>query len=77
MASQLKQDRNKPYPHSWSRDTCTARRAQIAKRGLYCHNCFTVCPAGSVPDEDLLCIREATSFLKPQVQRTWTEWRDV
>jgi epoxyqueuosine reductase QueG len=50
------------YPHSWSRKTCTSKRAEIEKDGLYCHNCFAVCPAGELKDEDLLCIKEAKSF---------------
>ena len=57
-------DATKVYPHSFSRDKCTAKRAEIAAKGLYCHNCFAVCPAGTLEDESLLCIREATSLFK-------------
>jgi ferredoxin len=31
---------------------------------LYCHNCFAVCPAGKLDDEELLCIEEAKSFFR-------------
>ena len=57
-------DPSKRYPESWSRKTCMAKRAEIASRWLYCHSCFAVCPAGEIPDEELVLIREATSFLK-------------
>jgi epoxyqueuosine reductase QueG len=57
-------DPSKSYPHSWSREKCMAKRQQIADRGLYCHNCFAVCPAGEIADEGLLCERKAKSFLK-------------
>ena len=50
------------YPDSWSRETCTSKRAEIEKSGLYCHNCFAVCPAGELDDEQLLCVKEAKSF---------------
>jgi epoxyqueuosine reductase QueG len=56
-------DAARRYPASWSRATCTARRAEIAERELYCHNCFAICPAGQIADEDLLRLEEATSFL--------------
>jgi len=35
---------------------------------LYCHNCWAACPAGKLKDEELLSIREAKSFFKPQQQ---------
>jgi epoxyqueuosine reductase QueG len=57
-------DPTERYPHSWSRETCTGKRAEIADRGLYCHNCFAVCPAGKLEDRDLLQVREAKSFFK-------------
>ena len=57
-------DPTKRYPHSWSRKKCTSKRADIAQKGLYCHNCFAVCPAGKGKDEELLSIREAKSILQ-------------
>ena len=54
-------DPHKPYPESWSRAKCTARRAQLAAEGLYCHTCFAVCPAGRLKDQELFCTREASS----------------
>lgn len=57
-------DPSKQYPHSWSRDVCTPKRAEIAEKGLYCHNCYAVCPAGQLEDASLLCVREALSFNK-------------
>ena len=38
--------------------------AEIAGRGLYCHNCFAVCPAGKLDDEELFSLREAKSFYR-------------
>jgi epoxyqueuosine reductase QueG len=52
------------YPSSWSRETCMARRAEIAARGFYCHNCFSVCPAGAVEDDDLLLTRQAVNVFR-------------
>lgn len=57
-------DPAKHYPHSWSREKCTSKRTDTAKNGLYCHNCFAVCPAGKLKDEELLCIEEAKSFFQ-------------
>jgi ferredoxin len=57
-------DPSKPYPQSWSRATCTARRAEFAEQGLYCHNCFAVCPAGKLADEELLRFEEARSVFR-------------
>lgn len=57
-------DSEKEYPHSWSREKCTSKRAQLEARGLYCHNCFAVCPAGRYKDEELLSIKESTSIYK-------------
>jgi epoxyqueuosine reductase QueG len=56
-------DPEKSYPHSWSRRKCVAKRTEIAEGGLYCHNCFAVCPAGTIPDDRLLRIEEAHSYL--------------
>jgi epoxyqueuosine reductase QueG len=55
-------DPSKPYPASWSRTACEAKRAEIAARGLYCHNCYAMCPAGQVAGQDLLWMRESMSF---------------
>jgi ferredoxin len=57
-------DSTKQYPHSWSRETCTAKRIELAHRELYCHNCFAACPVGALKDEELLCIKEAESFFE-------------
>jgi len=58
-------DPEKPYPHSWSRETCTAKRSQIAEQGFYCHNCFAVCPAGKYADKELVCVGKSQSFFAP------------
>jgi epoxyqueuosine reductase QueG len=58
-------DPKKEYPASWSREICVTKRQEIAHKGEYCHNCFTVCPAGTISDEELLSIKTATSFYKP------------
>lgn len=55
-------DPDKQYPDSWSRSKCLSKRTRIAERGLYCHNCFAVCPAGRLSDMELLSIRESASF---------------
>ena len=52
-----------PYPDSWSREKCVAKRAEIAHRNLYCHNCYAVCPAGQIEDGALLRVSEARSLL--------------
>jgi epoxyqueuosine reductase QueG len=62
-------DPTKPYPASWSRATCEAKRAEIAAQGLYCHNCYAVCPAGRLADESLLWMRESESFYRPASSR--------
>jgi len=43
---------------------CTEKRAEIARKGYYCHNCFAVCPAGPVGDRDLLNIHNSVNFSK-------------
>jgi len=50
------------YPDGWSYETCTAKRSEISAGGLYCHNCFAVCPAGKIADTDLLQIRTVESI---------------
>jgi len=57
-------DPTKQYPYSYSREKCMAKRAEIAIKGLYCHNCYAVCPAGKLDDEELLRIKEAKSIFK-------------
>ena len=57
-------DPTKQYPYSYSRETCMSKRAEIAAKGLYCHNCFAACPAGKLKDEELLCVKEAKSFFR-------------
>jgi len=58
-------DPEKPYPESWSRTKCTAKRTELATRGLYCHNCFAVCPAGKLNDSQLFRMRKANSIQAP------------
>ena len=53
---------DRAYPDSWSRSRCTSKRSEIASRGLYCHNCFAVCPAGRLDDKELLAMRESVDF---------------
>jgi epoxyqueuosine reductase QueG len=55
----------KRYPDSWSREKCTTKRAEIEEREVYCHNCFAICPAGGIDDDELFCREEAKSFFKP------------
>ena len=57
-------DPTKQYPYSYNREKCIAKRAEIAKKGYYCHNCYAVCPAGKLEDEELLSIKEAKSIFK-------------
>ena len=57
-------ERDKEYPESWFREACVAKRDEIAKKGLYCHNCFAVCPAGEIKDNALLSVKAADSFFK-------------
>ena len=52
----------KAYPYSYDKEKCIAKREELAKKGLYCHNCYAVCPAGKLEDEKLLSIREARSI---------------
>jgi len=61
-------DPNKHYPESWSEEACKTKRAKIAAQGLYCHNCFSVCPAGDLSDADLFFIKEAENFYRPHRQ---------
>jgi epoxyqueuosine reductase QueG len=58
-------DADKTYPDSWSRSKCASKRSEIAAKGLYCHNCFAVCPAGKLNDKELLSIKESLDFHKP------------
>jgi len=59
-------DPDKTYPDSWSKERCMAKRAEIVKKGLFCHNCFASCPAGQLKDDELLLKREAVSFYRPK-----------
>jgi epoxyqueuosine reductase QueG len=58
-------DNDKEYPESWSRETCVAKRNEIAAKDMFCHNCFAACPAGTISDRELLSIKTAESFYKP------------
>ncbi len=51
-------DQEKVYPDSWSRKACMQKRREIAETGSYCHNCFAVCPAGTIPDNELMITRK-------------------
>ncbi len=57
-------DSNREYPDSWSREKCMSKRSEIANQGLFCHNCFAVCPARTHKDDDLLSTKDAVSFYK-------------
>ena len=50
-----------PYPGNWSRESCIAGRNQLAADGIYCHECFRVCPAARVDEEKLITIRRLRS----------------
>jgi epoxyqueuosine reductase len=50
------------YPANWSFETCFARRTSLASDGLYCHECFRVCSAGSIKDEDLIVMKKIRSI---------------
>lgn len=56
-------DPDKAYPESWSYDKCMAKRKEISQKGLYCHNCFEVCPAGEYKDWQLLSVNEVNTYL--------------
>ena len=62
-------DPEKEYPESWTRETCMAKRAEIVKKGMFCHNCFTSCPAGRFKDDELFLKREANSFYRSKKER--------
>jgi epoxyqueuosine reductase QueG len=58
-------DADRIYPDSWSRSKCTSKRSEIASKGFYCHNCFTVCPAEGLNGKELLSIKESIDFHRP------------
>ncbi len=55
-------DAEKNYPESFSREKCMTKRVQLAEQGLYCHNCYLVCPATRFDDQGLFSSREAVIF---------------
>ena len=55
-------DPTKTYPCSYDREKYIVKREELAKKRLYCHNCYVVCLAGKLEDEKLLSIREARSI---------------
>ena len=57
-------DKMKEYPESWTRETCVAKRNEIASKGYYCHNCYAVCPAGEIKDDALFSVKPSNSFFK-------------
>jgi len=63
-------DPAKSYPHSYSQQKCMAKRVEIEEKGLYCHNCYAVCPSGKLQDKELLHIEEAASLLKRDRSQT-------
>ena len=62
---------DKEYPDSWSKEKCMTKRAEIVKKGLFCHNCFASCPAGRLKDDELFLKRETVSFYKPKKERVY------
>jgi epoxyqueuosine reductase QueG len=58
-------DPKKSYPQSWSKEKCMGKRVELASRGLYCHNCFALCPAGRLSDQELFSSSEADSLHLP------------
>lgn len=62
-------DETKSYPHSWSREKCRTKTAQILVKGSKCNNCFIACPAGKMADEDLLFVEEKTGLYQPPKKR--------
>jgi len=54
-------DPAKMYPENWNRSKCSVKRTELAAKGIYCHECFRVCPAGTLDDRDLLTTREVVS----------------
>lgn len=61
-------DPSKRYPASYDRERCMNRRAEIASRELYCHNCYASCPAGTLSDRELLMISEVKSIYSPRIR---------
>jgi ferredoxin len=55
-------DASQAYPQAWSRQKCVSKTAEITAQGRKCNNCFVVCPAGKLKDEDLLCVEEKVSL---------------
>lgn len=51
-----------PYPGNWSRERCQAGRKQLEAEGIYCHECFRVCPAAKAEDEKLIKVRKLLSI---------------
>jgi len=64
-------DPEKEYPQLWSRNGCTTKREEIAKKRLFCHNCFAVCPAGKIDDDILLSMKTARSLFKKHRMRIY------
>ena len=60
-------DPKKRYHQSFDREKCLSKRAEIAEKGLYCHNCYAVCHVGKLKDEELLCMKDANSIFKHEV----------
>lgn len=50
-----------PYHERWSRESCQAKRDQLAAAGIYCHECFRACPAGTAGDGELMAVRRLRS----------------
>ena len=64
-------DATKTYPHSWSREKCASKTAEILATGLKCNNCFLVCPAGKLRDEQLLSMEQKISFYQTARKRSF------
>jgi epoxyqueuosine reductase QueG len=55
-------DLEQAYPESWSREACQSKRNQLAADGIYCHECFRACPAGTAEDNELMVVRRLRNF---------------
>lgn len=51
-----------PYPGNWSRTACLEARGRLEAEGRYCHECFRVCPAATLAEDQLLVRREVNSI---------------
>ena len=52
------------YHGNWDRETCVTKRAEIAEKGYYCHNCFAGCPSSPLEDTAFLETKKTVSWWK-------------